>query len=65
MMNNEILNKDISLLFPDGKSEDSLYSSKGLSDENSEQLELYTLLDLATLEIGASSKMFISFSMSV
>lgn len=52
-MNTEILNNEISLLFPDGKSEDGLYFSKGLSAENAEQLEVYTLLDLATLDIGA------------
>ncbi len=53
-MNNEILNRtDISLLFPEGSCDDGLYGSSGLSDENAEQLELYTLLDLNTLEIGA------------
>jgi len=54
MMNNDILKQsDISLLFPDGDSESRLYGSHGISEETAEQLELYTLLDPASIDVGA------------
>lgn len=53
-MNNDNLNgADISLLFPNTDSEKGLYASKGLSEETADQLDLYSLLDLRTLDIGA------------
>ena len=53
-MNNETpLRSDLSLLFPNPEGSDMLFSSKGISEENAEQLGLYSLLDMRTLEIGA------------
>ncbi|MBE6588422.1 MAG: hypothetical protein E7647_08450 [Ruminococcaceae bacterium] len=53
-MNNELQSRtDISLLFPSGNSSDGLYGSDGISADTAEQLELYTLIDLSSLEIGA------------
>lgn len=53
-MNNEILkNSSISLLFPEGDLEGHLYAYEGLSEDTAEQLDLYSLLDLKSLDIGA------------
>ncbi len=52
MISNET-KRDISLLFPEGIDGESLYSSKGLSEETASQLDLYSLLDLSSVELGA------------
>jgi len=51
-MNNEIKNTDISLLFPP-ESSCTLYPGNGVSEETAEQLDLYSLLDLRSIEFGA------------
>ena len=53
-MNNKTFNSNsISLLFPDGDLESHLFLTEGISEETAEQLDLYSLLDLRTLDIGA------------
>ena len=52
MISNET-KRDISLLFPEGIDGEGLYSSKGLSEETASQLDLYSLLDLSSVELGA------------
>ena len=49
--NNE--NFDISLLFPEGDSDERLSATDALSEETADLLGLYSLLDLRTLEMGA------------
>lgn len=45
--------KDISLLFPDSDKSGGLYSESGISEETAKQLDLYSLLDLHTIDFGA------------
>ena len=49
----EKLKTDISLLFPDCKGNMRLYGWNGLSEETALQLDLYGLIDISTLEMGA------------
>ena len=45
--------ENFSLLYPDAASQDASYQNKtGLGEETASQLELYTLLDLSSSEIG-------------
>jgi len=51
--NNIKKNDNISLLFPPHQSENSLYGSMGISEENASMLDIYSLLDLRSLDFGA------------
>ena len=51
-MDEKVIRSDISLLFPEGYTGNRLFGGEGISEECAEQLDLYSLIDTASLDIG-------------